>query len=320
MKLSKKKNSKKQKTQNAKRKINKIKNTRRKNRSDRNRSDRKCSDRKCSDRNRSGRGGNGNANIEVDLENVKKKVCLPFTNNVSYNIFRSIVSKFMDKADFRNRSGEYTLGDYFQRYINDNSLDYMPISNFITDINKELNEFANTNIVYINPDFFKVNNQIEFLRYTCEYINYLTSLHNEEYVIENLTEIMIFSLNICEMINESIYELLYEGNNEFGNNILNLESIDTENSNMHNYLINRIIEILPLNEFGMNIDMYMDTDTNNNVNMFNIKIEDITESCDDYKEYDFMLAKKNAYYKHQLKHNVPYIPEDLQKYIRESYL
>ena len=154
MKLSKKKNSKKQKTQNAKRKINKIKNTRRKNRSDRNRSDRKCSDRKCSDRNRSGRGGNGNANIEVDLENVKKKVCLPFTNNVSYNIFRSIVSKFMDKADFRNRSGEYTLGDYFQRYINDNSLDYMPISNFITDINKELNEFANTNIVYINPDFF----------------------------------------------------------------------------------------------------------------------------------------------------------------------
>jgi hypothetical protein len=143
------------------------------------------------------KGGNGN--IDTDVSNVKKRTYEKFAINVSLTIFSRIILNFMEIYPFYNRSGQWVLGPYFSDYIENNNLDYTPISNFIKDFNQVLNETVNTNIEYINPDYFKMKEQV----------NFLIDLYKEKYGdYESAIDYYIDCLNATKMIDSRIYDLI----------------------------------------------------------------------------------------------------------------
>ena len=256
------------------------------------------------------KGGSGN--IQSDLDKVKNRLYKQFTMNFSLPIFTSIVLNFMGEYPFYNRSGEYVIGEYFENYINNNTLDYTPISNFIKDFNQELNQTKQTNITYINPDFFKIENQI----------NLVSDLYNNQNTFyDDEIDYYIVSLNETGMINYEIYDIILNEDISYQKDIFVIPGDSREypegNDKFKYYLQNKIInseypDVMMGNDFS-----YYHSDIEE---IFNIDPSILDEAFGNYTHYMELKIGKDAFYKYMIKNvsnkKTPYLPPELQRIVK----
>jgi hypothetical protein len=250
------------------------------------------------------KGGDGN--IDTDVNNVKIRTYEQFVTNFSLPIFSKIMLNFMEIYPFYNRNGQYTLGNYFSRYVEDNSLDYTPISNYITDFNKVLNDTMETNIQYINPNYFQIKEQFDIL------LPDLYNQRNESY--DSHIDYYIDCLNASNLINSEIYDIILNKNTRFTDDIFEIPP--DENEKFKYYLKNNIFQSEPPDYMNRNqpIDYFSDIDE-----IFDINDAYLEESFEHYQHYMDLRIKQKAYYNQMVNKNKPYLPPELDRMVK-SYL
>ena len=257
------------------------------------------------------KGGSGN--IQSDLDKVKNRLYKQFTMNFSLPIFTSIVLNFMGEYPFYNRSGEYNCGPYFKDYINNNTLDYTPISNFIKDFNQVLNETKQTNITYINPNYFKIENQINLVSY----------LYNNQYTeYQDEIDYYINCLNGTDMINHEIYDIILDQDISYHQDIFvipgsHLREYPDGNDKFKYYLQNKIIKSEYPDMTMGNDFSYYHSDIEE---IFNIDPSILDEAFGNYTHYMELKIGKDAFYKYMIKNvsnkKTPYLPPELQRIVK----
>jgi len=248
------------------------------------------------------RGGDGN--IDIDVNNVKERTYYQFVTNFSQSIFSKIILNFMEIYPFYDRSGQYTLGNYMSKYIENNSLDYTPISNFIKDFNKVLNDTMNTNIQYINPNFFKMKEQMLLL----------SDLYNQKNVsYDSDINYYIDCLNETKLINSEIYDIILNKDTTFTDDIFVIPPDDNDDKFKY-YLKNDIFQSEPPDYMNGNqpIDYYSDIDQ-----IFNINDAYLEESFHNYEHYMDLRVKQKAYYNQMINKNKPYLPVELDRMVKD---